>query len=266
MEIREGMNEVRITHIGGPTVLIEIGQLSILTDPTLEPAGYQYAAGPQVVSKTASPAPLATVPGLIDAVLLSHDQHGDNFDPAGRAYAAQVKQILTTPESAQRLGSNARGMSTWETISLRDARRLEVRVTATPARHGPEEVREATGHVNGWMLEWEGQRHGALYISGDTVLFEGLEEVARRYRIGIALLHCGAAHTARFGPVPLTFTAVEGAQFAKMLGEALIVPIHYEGWTHLTEGRNEIEQAFEEAGLTRRLRFLPSGQPVSIQL
>ncbi len=260
------MNEVRIAYIGGPTALIEIGRLRILTDPTLEPAGYQYVAGPQVVSKTTSPAPLAVAPGSIDAVLLSHDQHGDNFDPAGRAYAAQVKQILTTPESAQRLGSNARGVPTWETISLRDADGLEVRVTATPARHGSEEVREATGHVNGWILEWAGQRQGVLYISGDTVLFEGLEEVTRRYPIGIALLHFGAAHTARSGSVPLTFTAVEGAKFAKMLGEAIVVPIHYEGWTHLTEGRPEIEQAFEKAGLTRRLRFLPSGQAVSIQV
>ncbi len=49
-----------------------------------------------------------------------------------------------------------------------------------------------------------------------------------------------------------------------MLGEATIVPIHYEGWTHLTEGRDEIEQAFTAAGWEKRLRFLPFGQSVSI--
>jgi L-ascorbate metabolism protein UlaG (beta-lactamase superfamily) len=47
---------IRITHIGGPTVLIEIGQLRLLTDPTFEPAGYQYVAGPQIIRKAASPA------------------------------------------------------------------------------------------------------------------------------------------------------------------------------------------------------------------
>jgi len=268
MRKRENMkqtsvNQIRLTHIGGPTALIEIGRLRILTDPTFELAGYQYSAGPQVIGKTTSPTLLPSALGSVDAILLSHEQHGDNLDPAGRAYLAQGKQVLTTPASAQRLGSNVRGVSTWETVHLGDVNGLEVRVTATPARHGSEEIKEATGHVNGWMLEWEGQRRGTLYISGDTVLYEGLEEVARRYRVGVALLHFGAARAQRFGPTHITLTGVEGAQFAQMLGEATIVPLHYEGWTHLTEGRDEIEQAFTAVGLEKRLRFLPFGQPVS---
>lgn len=259
-------DQMRLTHIGGPTVLIAIGHLRILTDPTFELAGYQYSAGPQVISKTTSPALLASALGSVDAILLSHDQHGDNLDPAGRAYLSQGKQVLTTPVAAQRLGGNALGVPTWETVNLRGVNGPEVRVTATPARHGPEEIQEATGNVTGWMLEWEGQRRGALYISGDTVLFEGLAAIARRYQVGVALLHFGAARAQRFGPAHITFTAAEGAQAASMLGEATIVPIHYEGWTHLTESRDEIEQAFTAAGLEKRLRFLPFGQPVSIDL
>jgi L-ascorbate metabolism protein UlaG (beta-lactamase superfamily) len=259
-------DQIRLTHIGGPTALIEIGQLLILTDPTLESAGYHYVAGQQVITKTTSPALVASAPWPVDAILLSHDQHGDNLDPAGRAYLSQGKQMLTTPVAAQRLGGNARGVPTWETVNLRGVNGLEVRVTATPARHGPEEIKEATGNVTGWMLEWEGQRRGALYISGDTVLFEGLEEIARRYQVGVALLHFGAARAQRFGPYNITFSGVEGVQFAKMLGEATVVPIHYEGWTHLTEGRDEIEQAFTAAGLEKRLRFLPFGRPISIDI
>jgi len=260
-------DQVRLTYIGGPTVLIEIGQLRFLTDPSFELAGYHYMAGPQVVSKTASPAIPASTLGPVDAILLSHDQHNDNLDPAGRAYLAQAKQILITPAGAQRLDSNACGVPTWETVTLKDASGLDIRITATPARHGPEEVKAATGDVNGWILEWEGQRHGALYISGDTVLFEGLEEVARRYRIAVALLHLGAAYAQRFGSVHLTLTGAEGAQFAMMLGEAAtIIPIHYDGWTHYTEGRDGIEQAFTAAGLEKQLRFLPFGQAVSIDI
>ncbi len=184
----------------------------------------------------------------------------------GESYLAQGKQVLTTPASAQRLGGDVRCVSTWETVNLGDGNGLEVRVTATPARHGSEEIQEATGHVNGWMLEWEGQRRGALYISGDTVLYEGLEEIARRYRVGVALLHFGAARAQRFGQAHLTLTGVEGAQFAQMLDAATIVPLHYEGWTHLTEGHDEIEQAFTATGLEKRLRFLPLGQPVALDL
>ncbi len=260
------VHQIHLIHLGGPTALIEIGQLRILTDPTFELVGYQYNAGPQVIAKTASPAILPSALGAVDAILLSHEQHGDNLDPAGRAYLVQGKQVLTTPASAQRLGGDVQGVSTWETVNLRDTNGLQVRVTAMPARHGSEEIKEAAGHVNGWMLEWEGQQRGALYISGDTVLYEGLEEIARRYRVGVALLHFGAARAQRFGPAHLTLTGVEGAQLAQMLGEATIVPIHYEGWTHFTEGRDEIEQAFAAAGSEKRLRFLPLGQRVALDL
>jgi hypothetical protein len=42
--------------------------------------------------------------------------------------------------------------------------------------------------------------------------------------------------------------------------------IVYEGWTHLTEGRDEIEQAFLAAGREQQLRFLPRDQSVSLDM
>lgn len=268
MNMPSGVNpaQVRITHIGGPTALIEVGSLRLLSDPTFEPAGYTYNAGGQAISKMASPAVAASALGPVDTILLSHDQHGDNLDPAGRALLSQARQTLTTPEGAQRLGGNARGVATWETLSLTQPDGPTVRVTATPARHGPEQVAPFAGHVTGWLLEWEGQRRGALYISGDSVLFDGVEEVAQRHRIGVALLHFGAARAQRFGPFDITFTGVEGAQLAALLGDATIIPVHYEGWSHFSEGRAEIEQAFAAAGLSARLRFLPLGQPITLDI
>jgi L-ascorbate metabolism protein UlaG (beta-lactamase superfamily) len=255
---------VRITHIGGPTALIEIGSLRILTDPAFEAAGFRYVRGPIESLKQTSPAIALSELGVVDAILLSHDQHTDNLDPAGRAYLPQAGRVLTTPVGAQRLGGNAQGVATWETTTLVGADGLRVHVTATPARHGPPELEEAMGDVNGWILQWDGQRRGALYISGDTVLFEKLQEIPQRYQVGTALLHFGAAHFDVLGPVHLTLTANEGAQFARTLGESTIIPIHYEGWAHLVEGRTAIEQAFAEAELEQHLHFLPFGQPVLI--
>lgn len=259
------VDSVQITHIGGPTVLIEIGALRLLTDPTFEPAGYCYPAGPQDIVKTADPAIAASAIGPIDAVLLSHDHHGDNLDPAGRDVLAQARHTLTTPSGAERLGGDARGLADWETATVTGADGREVRVTAVPARHGPEAVKRLAGDVAGWMLEWDGQRSGALYISGDTVLYEGVEEVARRYRVGVALLHCGAARAQRLGPDPLTLTGIEAARLAEMLPDATIIPIHYEGWAHFSEGRDAIERAFAGSAAESRLRFLPLGQPVTIE-
>lgn len=260
-------DEVRIIYIGGPTVLLTIGSLHLLTDPTFDPAGYRYLSGETEVVKTISPAVTSAALPRVDAILLSHDQHSDNLDPAGREYLVSAGRVLTTPESAQRLAGNAEGVATWQTSMLTAADGLTIRVTATPARHGSAAVAPAvTGSVTGWMLEWQGQQKGALYISGDTVVYEGVEEVARRYSISAALLHFGAAHVPRLGPDSLTLTAAEGARLALLMPHAAIFPIHYEGWTHLSEGRNAIEQAFAAAGIAERLRFLPPGLPTTLAI
>ena len=76
---------MRLTHIGGPTALIELDGWRLLTDPTFDPPGRTYAFGWGTRSrKLAGPASRPGV-GPIDAVLLSHDHHADNLDDAGRA-------------------------------------------------------------------------------------------------------------------------------------------------------------------------------------
>jgi L-ascorbate metabolism protein UlaG (beta-lactamase superfamily) len=39
------MTEVRITHVGGPTTLIEVAGRPLLTDPTFDPPGRRYGFG-----------------------------------------------------------------------------------------------------------------------------------------------------------------------------------------------------------------------------
>jgi hypothetical protein len=79
---------VKVTHIGGPTVLLEVGGWRLLTDPTFDPPGRSYRFGWGTGSrKLAGPALAAADLGPIDAVLLSHDHHGENLDAAGRCPA-----------------------------------------------------------------------------------------------------------------------------------------------------------------------------------
>ena len=104
--------DVRFTHIGGPTLLIEAGGWRLLTDPTFDPAGGKYRFGWGTGSeKTAGPAIPAAELGQIDAVLVSHDHHDDNLDPAGRELLPSLAQVVTTAPGAKRLGRRRRGAS-----------------------------------------------------------------------------------------------------------------------------------------------------------
>lgn len=259
--------DCRITHLGTATVLLEIGSLRLLTDPVLDPPGRRYDFGWGTAStKTGAPHTTSEEIGRIDAVLLSHDQHGDNLDDGGRALLPRAKQVLTTRQGARRLGGRAVGLRPWDQADIVSEAGERLRVTATPARHGPWIVRPFVGQVIGFLLEWEGQEHGALYITGDTVLFPGVAEVARRHRVGTALLHLGGVGFKITGPVRYTLTGQEAVRLSASLGARTLIPIHYEGWTHFKEPRSAAEKAFRSSGVGDRVRWLEPGVPYDIDM
>lgn len=247
-----------LTYIGGPTALLELGGLRLLTDPTFDPGGTEYPTPVYVLRKTMGPALAADAIGPVDAVLLSHDHHFDNLDHAGRRLLASAGRVVTTVAGAERLGGNAVGLEPWQSHELSGPAGRTLRVTATPARHGP--PGGDRGPVIGFMLEPGGRPDDAVYVSGDTVWYEGVAEVARRFSPRVAILFAGAARVAPAGPANLTFAAAETVAAARAFSRALIVPLHYEGWQHFTESGEDIARAFRETGLTKRLRWPVAGR------
>jgi len=59
-------------------------------------------------------------------------------------------------------------------------------------------------------------------------------------------------------------TADEGVLAARAMPNAAIVPLHYEGWQHFSEGRAEIDRVFTDAGLRGRVHWLAPGRSVSL--
>jgi len=261
------MTTTRITHIGGPTTLIEVDGLRLLTDPTFDAPGRRYTFGWGSAShKTTGPAVAVADLPPIDAVLLSHDHHGDNLDDAGRALLPSVGVVLTTTAGARRLGGNAAGLTPWETTTIGDGAGTFITVTATPARHGPPLSRPIAGDVVGFALGWPGQPHGVLWISGDTVLYDGVRQVAERFTVDTAVLHLGAVRFGVTGPVRYTMTARQAVTLCGLLRPRTVLPVHYEGWGHFREGRQAIEHEFAAAGddISSALRWLPMGAAVTL--
>jgi L-ascorbate metabolism protein UlaG (beta-lactamase superfamily) len=261
------MEGVRITHVGGPTVLIEVGGWRLLTDPTFDPPGRRYNFGWGTSSrKLAGPALSAADLEPIDAVLLSHDHHDDNLDHAGRALLPKAGTVVTTVPGARRLGGNARGLAAWESTRLEAPDRTAIEITATPCRHGPPLSRPIVGEVVGFALRWEGQEHGVLWITGDTVLYDGVREVADRLEVDAALIHLGGVRFPVTGPLRYTLTAAEAVELCGRVRPRTTIPIHYEGWKHFRQGREAIEAEFATAPSQFRdgVRWLPIGEPVEL--
>jgi L-ascorbate metabolism protein UlaG (beta-lactamase superfamily) len=256
-------HQLTVTYVGGPTALLELDGVRFLTDPTFDAAGGEYTTGPVTLRKTRGPALAPEQLGPIDAVLLSHDHHFDNLDRAGRDVLERARQVLTTVDGAARLGGHAAGLTNWQTLAVTGPE-TSLLVTGTPGRHGPQGMDR--GPVTGFVLETAEAKAGAVYISGDTVWYEGVAAVARRFEVRVAILFMGAARVAAVGPDPLTMTASEGVEAARAFSKAVIVPLHFEDWAHFSEPREEIQRAFTDAGLMERLCWPQRGLPVTIRL
>jgi L-ascorbate metabolism protein UlaG (beta-lactamase superfamily) len=255
--------EIAITHSSTACVLLEIGSVRILTDPVLDGGSKTYKLGPAAwATRYIGPAVKAASLPPLDAVLLSHFHHLDNLDDAGRDVARRAPLVITGPHDKYDLDFSAVGLNPWEVTTIKGSGGEEIRVTATPALHGPSWLPE-THRVVGFVLEWAGQEHGALYISGDTVFFKGIRQIADRFRIGTALLHLGAVHF--WPPIPpcirLTFNGREAARTAQLIGAKTVIPIHYERsvWSHFHESVESYNDEFEKAGLAKNVKWLKHG-------
>ena len=243
-----------ITLIGGPTALLEIDGVSVVTDPTFDQPGAHQL--PHVkLEKLTGPALSAEAVGAVDAVLLSHDQHSDNLDHSGKDFLAKATRVLTTVAGARRLGAHAEGLAPWASTELTGKNGVTLTVIATPARHGPAGIEPLSGDVIGFAVGRKGGR--PIYISGDTTWFDGVADVARRFNAGVVLPFAGAAQTR--GPFHLTMDTNDTIETARAFADALIVPVHTDGWAHFRQNAADLRLTFDALGFGKRLRLLEPG-------
>lgn len=280
---------MKITYLGTATLAIELGDIRLLTDPAFDPAGTRYDFGPWYAPRSwfasektyATPAPAESL-GAFDAVLVSHDQHADNLDLAGRrlvADEARVQRVVTTQPGARRLArapsdvdAPGQGLGLGaRVVGLapgRSTRVGDVAIRATVARHGPPLLPQVH-EVIGFLIDVP--RGPRLWISGDTVLFPALQEaiaaIAAERAVDVAIVHCGAVGFPRVPGLSgsrFTFDANEAAQACRALDAGLVLPVHRSGWAHFRQPEGELLDVFDRAGLGPRTRLLGLGETLAL--
>lgn len=243
-----------VTVIGGPTTVLDVAGRRLLCDPTFDPPGdHGYLA------KTHGPAVDPDAVGQVDAVLLSHDLHPDNFDDAGREFALSAPLVLAPTATARRLGLPARGRRSWESWDVHG-----MTITAVPARHGPADGEvDEDGHVNCEVTGFVVQLPDAptTYISGDNASLTLVREIHDRLgAIDCAVLFAGAASVpTKFDGRPLSLTSERAVAAAEILDATHVIVAHQHGWRHFNQSAVDTQRAFTDVGLTDRLCTAPLG-------
>ena len=257
--------------VGNATALITLGPFTVLTDPNFLHQGQRAYLGNGLTSKrlTEPALDVRDLPAL-DAVVLSH-LHGDHWDRVTSRHLDKATPILTTPHAARRLQARSRfrravGLGTWESDTLvKDGRTLKV--TALPGRHAPGLVQRLIPPVMGSLLELGDALSDAvvcrLYITGDTLMYDGVHEIARRHPdIDTCAIHLGG--TTLPGGLMVTMDGKQGADLVELVRPKQVVPVHYDDYTVFKSPLADFTREMEARGLADLVSYVGRGGTVGL--
>lgn len=261
-----------IHFVGNATLQLRYGPFTLLTDPNFLHRGQFAHLGYGLLSRrVAGPVPPAGgLPVRPDAVVLSH-LHGDHWDRVAGRHLHRGVPVVTTPHASRRLQGlhgfhRAIGLDVWQRQELIKDGAL-VRVTAVPGIHaGRAALRRLLPPVMGSILEFGspgGEVGLRIYLSGDTLPFDGIREISERYPdIHLAVVHLGG--TKLPGGFVVTMDGEQGGELVDLLDPALVLPVHYDDYTVMKSPLSAFLGEAERRGFGSRLLHCPRGSHVTV--
>ena len=227
-ETRGDLENLHLWWLGQSGFLVQWQGRHLLLDPYLSDSlthKYAQTAKPHVrmTERVVAPERL----DFIDVTTSSHN-HTDHLDPdtLGPLLKANPKMELVIPEANREFVVNRLGVVAELPSGLDAGKGVRLpgfKIHGFPAAHNLHEKDSGGRHkFLGYIIEagpW------LIYHSGDTKLFEGMEDGLRQWNIDIALLPINGDSPER--QVAGNLDGREAATLAKAMGARLVIPCHY---------------------------------------
>ncbi len=258
-----------VFFVGTATVILRFAGFTVLTDPNFLHAGDHVHLGYGLTSErlTEPALDIDELPDL-DLCVLSH-YHGDHFDRIAEERLPKNLPIVTTEHAAGELEEKGFlsliSLDTWESTDFVKGSTV-LRITSMPGQHGPGIVDFALPPVMGSILDFErdGARLLRIYISGDTLMHDDLEEIPKRFPgVDIGLFHLGGT---RVLGIMVTMDDRQGVAAVKLIDPDTAIPIHYNDYDVFKSPLEDFKRAAETAGLQEKIVYLAHGETYDFQV
>jgi L-ascorbate metabolism protein UlaG (beta-lactamase superfamily) len=248
-----------IHFIRHATFVLKTGAVRGMVDPMLGRAGVAPAVPNTPNAKAQNPIvelplgddQLSALIGGTDVVLVTRT-YADHWDGQAREPVPKDVPILCQPEDeAAVFGAGFAHVSS----VAPDLTRNGLRFSRTEGRHGTGEIGKQMGTVSGFVIQSEGSP--SLYVAGDTIWCDEVEEALLAHRPDVIVVNAGAARLLEGDPI--TMTAEDVARVCRAAPEARVVAVHMEAINHCLLTRAELAEALDEQGLKDRIEIPADG-------
>lgn len=251
---------IRIRLLRNATLIIEMSNKQLLVDPLL---GEKGAYDPVPWTSNGIRNPLTDLPVSrdeleeiiedTDAVLVTHT-HNDHWDEAARRLLP--KDILLLGQAEDEPKFIQQGFE--EAVGIPGAYQYEeITFTRTGGQHGTGDIGAKMAPVSGFILDNDEYK---LYITGDTVWCDEVEEAISLYEPDFIILNAGAAQF-DIGD-PITMTVEDILKVCETSYAEKIICVHMESINHCCLQREELRRAILDAGLQDRCLVPDDGEEI----
>ncbi len=262
-----GQREASLTFVGTATTVLNLGGITLLTDPNFLHKSQRVYLGYGLFSKRRTePAMQPDALPPLDGVVLSH-LHGDHFDRVAKKALRRSLPVVTTPHAARRLQrwgfQESVPLEPWETHEF-ERGGDRVRVTSVPGTHGPGVVGRLLPPVMGSVVELVRGETTVLrlYITGDTLFRRELRSVSERFPdLDAMVIHLGG--TRALG-VLVTMDDRQGADMVELIAPPITVPIHYDDYTVFRSPLSDFLDEVRRRQLPGEIRVVSRGETAAL--
>jgi len=250
---------MRLRLIRHATLVIEYGGHKLLVDPMLSDAGamppIENSPNPRNNPLVPLPMPIAEVLNGISAVLVTHT-HRDHWDAAAATAVPKQLPLFCQPEDHEKFLKQG----FINTTTVNDQLEWQgITIIRTGGQHGTGAIGRAMAPVSGFVLS--NAAEPSLYIAGDTIWCEEVGAAIRSNEPEVIVVNTGGARFLEGDPI--TMTADDVLQTARLAGNGKIIAVHMEAINHCLLTRADLAFKVEAARLTERIVIPDDGEWLS---
>jgi L-ascorbate metabolism protein UlaG (beta-lactamase superfamily) len=232
-----------------------------MVDPMLDDTGARppIQNSPNSRNNPLVPLPMTAVEVVqgVEAVVVTHT-HSDHWD----ASAARLlpKQLPLFGQSEDEAKFRAQGFTGVQSVK-QSVKWDGIEIARTGGQHGRGAIGKAMAPVSGFVLRAAGEP--TLYIAGDTIWCDDVQQALRGYNPAFVVINTGAAQFLEGDPITMTSDDVIATCHAAP--GAQVIAVHMEAINHCLLTRADLAFQLEAARVSGQVAIPQDGDWVDIK-